>query len=131
MSEFSPAILFKAAAFLFAATFFIRLPIMCRPANIHYKVLAQTDDERLDHTYQFHIVRLKDGSYRCYIERAPILFEKNFSRYAMNFAEEPVTHRRFIFHNDTITNAREAMRISEKWANANQVFVDFHRAKPL
>ncbi len=78
MSEFSPAFLFYAAGFLFAAAFFIRLPTMCRPANIHYKVLAQTDDERLDHTYHLHIVRLKDGSYRCYIERAPILFEKIF-----------------------------------------------------
>lgn len=128
MTEINNEMLFKASVFIILIMFIIRLPVMCRPRKVIYKCAAKTDFKKLDHDYVFQIERMIDGYYRCYIERAPLLFGKHFYRYTDTYVEEKDTNRRFILYNRKIRSVERAREICIDWSNSNQTHIDFCRA---
>ena len=116
--------IFMISAIIIITAFLIRTPVMCRPRKFRYEYSARTDDETQDHTYVFQVRMLKDGSYRCYIVKAPFLFGKRFTRYAVSFIDEKGTGNRYIFSNRKIRKADDARKLCADWSNANQYLVD-------
>ena len=131
MIKYDEETILRITIILIVGVFLIRLPVMCRPRLIELKYLAETDYAKQDHEYRFRIEMIKGGIYRCYIERAPFLFGKNYYRYASNFAEERETGRRYILYNGKITSTEQAKKICARWSNANQTYIDFCRSDHL
>lgn len=130
MNELGSERLFMISAFILAAVFIIRLPVMLRPKNFRYEYEARTDFKKDDHTYVFQIRMLRDGSYRCYIVKAPYLMGRKFSRYATSFEEERGTDNKYIFCNHNIFRADEAKKQCADWSDINQHIVDSCRYRP-
>ncbi len=70
---------------------------------------------------------LRDGSYRCYIVKAPFLLGRKFTRYTSGFVDEKDTGRRYISCNRRIKTADEAKKLCANWSDANQYYVDAAR----
>lgn len=119
--------IYMISAIIMIAVFVVRMPVMLRPRNFRYEHSARTVFEKDDHTYVFQIRMLKDGSYRCYVVKAPYLYGKRLSRYAVSIAEENNTGNRYIFCNRKIKSADDAMKLCDSWSDANQHYVDSGR----
>ena len=124
MSTIDNEKIYMISAIIIIAAFLLRIPVMCRPKSFRYEYTAKTDYAKQDHTYVFQVKMLKDGSYRCYIVKAPFLFGKRFSRYAINFVDEKDTGNRYIFCNRRIDRPDEARKACMDWSDANQYYVD-------
>ena len=107
--------------------FIFRIPVMSRPRRFCYKCAAQTRYKEQDHTYIFDIQLMKNSCYRCYIDRAPFLFGKRFSRYTIDYGYDKQCGRCYILSNRSIHSVEQAKELCGEWSNFNQYVIDSHR----
>ena len=118
---------FISASIIILLIFLIRIPVMSRPKQFTFHYSAQTRYEDQDHNYTFNITLLKNGYYRCYIERAPFLFGRKYSRYTINYAVDKNIGKSYILSNAKIHSVSEAKDLCAEWGNYNQFVIDSHR----
>ena len=120
-------IILSCSAVIIILTFLVRIPVMCRPKRLTYQYSARTRYENQDHTYIFIIQMMKNGYYRCYIERAPFLFGKRFSRYTIDYGYDKKIEKAFILTTAKIHSITDAKELCTEWGNSNQYVIDSHR----
>ena len=119
--------IFSFAAALIVLTFIIRIPAMSRPRHFSYQYAARTRYKEPDHTYRFDNRMMKNGTYRCYIDQAPFLFGKRFSRYTVDYGYDKDCGRCYILSNRIIRSVEEAKELCAEWSDFNQYVIDSHR----
>lgn len=107
--------------------FIFRMPVMIRPRRVSYKCAAKTWFKEQDHSYVFDIRLMKNGCYRCFIEQAPFLFGKRFSRYTIDYGYDKQCDRCYILCNRRIHSVEQAKELCGEWSNVNQYVIDSRR----
>ena len=110
-------------------TFIIRIPVLCRPKSFSFQYSANTKYKNQDHNYRFNNIMMKDGFYRCYIEQAPFLFGKRFSRYTIDYGYDKKCGKCYIISTSKVKSVDDAKKLCAEWSNFNQYVIDSHRYK--
>lgn len=118
---------FTVSAGIIILVFLIRLPIMSRPKKFSFEYSAKTRFEDQDHTYIFNNRLMHDGCYRCYIERAPFLFGKRFSRYTIDYGYDHEYGKCYILSTRRVSTMDDAKDLCAEWGDFNQYVIDSHR----
>lgn len=127
MEFFEDNILLCGSMAIIILTFLIRIPVMSRPRHFCYEYTAHTRYKEQDHTYRFDNRMMKNGTYRCYIDRSPFLFGKRFSRYTIDYGYDKECGRCYILSNRKIRSVEEAKELCCEWSDFNQYVIDSHR----
>ena len=127
MALYKDNIILGGLVTLIILTFIFRLPMMCRPKSFCYKYSARTRYKTQDHIYIFENHLMKNGCYRCYIEQAPFLFGKRFSRYTIDYGYDKECGRCYILSNRMIRSVEDAKELCDEWSDFNQYVIDSHR----
>ena len=119
--------IFCISTLIIILIFLIRIPVMCKPKSFTYQYSAKTRFSDKDHTYIFNNKLMKNGCYRCYIERSPFLFGKRFSRYTIDYGYDEHCGKCYILSNRKIHDINEAKELCAEWSNFNQYVIDSKR----
>lgn len=120
-------ILSYCSVMLIILAFIVRIPVMCRPKRFTYQYSAKTRFEDQDHIYRFDNRLMKNGCYRCYIDRTPFLFGKRFSCYTIEYGYDKEYNKCYILSQRKVHSIEDAKELCAEWSNYNQYVIDSHR----